>query len=68
MAISLKDKIEKLSVQHDHVESDHLRDVVDALLAMGYHERAIRETLRGIDTEDTDTSRIIRESLLILSK
>ncbi len=66
--LELKDKIEKLSLQHDHVEADHLRDVVDALLAMGYHERAIREVLRGVDTEHTDTSRIIRESLLILSK
>lgn len=66
--LELKDKIEKLSLQHEHVEADHLRDVVDALLAMGYHERSIRETLRGIDTEHTDTSRIIRESLLILSK
>lgn len=66
--LELKDKIEKLSLQHEYIEADHLRDVVDALLAMGYHERAIREVLREVDTEHTDTSRIIRESLLILSK
>jgi Holliday junction DNA helicase RuvA len=66
--LELSDKVEKLSLEHEHVESDHIRDAVDALLAMGYHERAIREVLRGMDVTDADTSRIIREALQIISQ
>lgn len=68
IVLELKDKVEKLSLEHGHVESDHIRDVVDALLAMGYHERVVRISLQSIDTEDADTSRIIREALKILGK
>lgn len=68
IVLELKDKIEKLSLEHTHVEEDYLRDVVDALLAMGYHERAIREVIRSIETADADTSRIIREALQLLGR
>ncbi len=68
IVLELKDKIERLSLTHTHTEADYLTDVVDALLAMGYHERSVRETLRTMNTDDTDTSRIIREALQILGK
>jgi len=68
IVIELKDKVEKLSLSFDHQESDHMRDVIDALLAMGYHERAIREALKNIDNSHADTSRLIREALQILGK
>lgn len=68
IVLELKDKVEKLSIEHAHAEADHIRDVIDALLAMGYHERAIRQAIQIVDTEDADTSRIIRESLKIVGK
>jgi Holliday junction resolvasome RuvABC DNA-binding subunit len=55
-------------LEHEHVEADHLRDVVDALLAMGYTERSIRATLQLLDIEHQTTSEIIREALKILGK
>lgn len=66
IVLELKDKVEKLSLATTTIENDTMRDVVDALVAMGYHDRAIREVLRSIDTDHTDYSRIIREALLVL--
>ncbi len=66
IVIELKDRIEKVSLEHAIPDTESLRDVVDALLSMGYNERAIREVLRNMDTTDADTSRIIREALKLL--
>ncbi len=68
IVIELKDKVEKLSLEHAVTESDSTRDVIDALLAMGYTERAIRATLQSLDIEHQTTSEIIREALKILGK
>jgi Holliday junction DNA helicase RuvA len=68
IVLELKDKVEKLSLESDFQEADHMRDVIDALLSMGYHERAIRTTLSAVQTESTNTSEIIREALKILGK
>lgn len=68
IVLELKDKVEKLSIEHGHVESDHIRDVIDALLALEYHERVIRAAVQTINTDDADTSRIIREALKLLAK
>ena len=68
IVIELKDKVEKLSLEHTVTESDSTRDVIDALLAMGYTERGIRATLQSLDIEHQTTSEIIREALKILGK
>lgn len=68
IVLELKDKVEKLSVDHAYQEADHMRDVIDALVAMGYQERTIREVMKTIDNTHTDTSRFIREALQVLSK
>lgn len=46
-----KDKVEKLSWCYT-CQADHIRDVIDALLAMGYHERGDSTGNPGVDTED----------------
>ncbi len=66
--LELSDKVEKLSLAHEHVESNSLRDAVDALVSMGYHERAIREVLREMDINHDNTSIIIRDALKVLGK
>ena len=66
IVIELKDKMEKLTIEHQSNESDSVRDVIDALLVMGYHEKNIREALRSIDDSITNTSEMIREALRIL--
>jgi holliday junction DNA helicase RuvA len=68
IVIELKDKMEKLTLEYESDEPDHVRDVIDALLAMGYHERSIREALRSLDESITNTSEMIRESLKMLGK
>lgn len=68
IVLELKDKVEKLSLEHHYEEADHMRDVVDALLSMGYHERAVRTTLSSLETESQTTSEIIREALKVLGK
>jgi Holliday junction DNA helicase RuvA len=68
IVIELKDKVEKLTLEYESSEPEHLRDVIDALLAMGYHEKVIRETLRSIDSSKVNTSEIIREALQLIGK
>lgn len=68
IVLELKDKIEHLALSQSYVEADHITDVVDALLAMGYNERVIREAIRLINIDDADTSRIIREALQVIAK
>ncbi len=69
IVIELKDKVEKIAITTDTQESDHMRDVIDALLAMGYNEKVIREALRVPEVSTlTNTSEIIRESLKFLAK
>lgn len=69
IVLELKDKVEKIAIVTDTQEPDHLRDVIDALLAMGYHEKVIREALRVPEISGlTNTSEIIRESLKFLGK
>lgn len=67
IVLELREKVEKLSLATESIEDSTTRDVIDALLAMGYHERAIREVLRSIDNNDNPSS-MIREALQILSK
>lgn len=68
IVIELKDKMEKLTLVYQSSEPDNVRDVIDALLAMGYNEKNIREALRSVDESITNTSEMIRESLKILGK
>lgn len=68
IVIELKDKVEKLTLEYDNSEPDTLRDVIDALLAMGYNEKSIREALRSVDNISENTSEIIREALKVLGK
>jgi Holliday junction DNA helicase RuvA len=68
IVLELREKVEKLALATDVSIDDTTRDVVDALIAMGYHERAIREALRTIDTSHDNSSIMIREALLVLSQ
>ncbi len=68
IVIELKDKMEKLTLEYQSNKSDNVRDVIDALLAMGYHEKNIRGALRSIDDSGMNTSEIIREALRVLGK
>lgn len=68
IVIELKDKVEKIALEYTSSEPEHMRDVIDALLAMGYHEKLIRESLRNINTNLENTSEIIREALKELGK
>ena len=61
--LELRDKLPA----HDITANDSSsRDVIDALIALGYSESQARETLRLLDT-GLDTQAKIRESLRILS-
>lgn len=68
IVLELREKVEKLQLASDVIEDTATRDVIDALLAMGYHERAIREALRMINTSHDNSSTMIREALLVLSQ
>jgi Holliday junction DNA helicase RuvA len=68
IVLELKDKVEKLALEYHYEESGHMRDVIDALLSMGYHERAVRTTLASLETESQTTSEIIRDALKVLGK
>ncbi len=61
--LELRDKLPAHDITADDSSS---RDVIDALIALGYSESQARETLRSLDAS-LDTQTKIRESLRILS-
>lgn len=61
--LELRDKLPAHDITADDASS---RDVIDALIALGYSESQARETLRSLDTQ-LDTQSKIRESLKLLS-
>lgn len=61
--LELRDKLPAHDITADDSSS---RDVIDALIALGYSESQARETLRSLDA-GLDTQTKIRESLKLLS-
>lgn len=61
--LELRDKLPAHDITADDSSS---RDVIDALIALGYSESQARETLRGLESR-LDTQTKIRESLKLLS-
>lgn len=57
--LELRDKIHTLHTEDTH---EGLRDVIDALVALGYHESKVRDVVRLLDTTD-DTQTAIRNAL-----
>jgi len=67
IVIELKDKIGKLA-EHEHDGLVQASDVIDALKALGYPQKDVREAVQKLPPDMTDTSEQIKEALKILSR
>lgn len=66
MILELKDKLGKEGLDNTNRYLGKDTDVLLALQSLGYGEREIREALKNLSNENTDTSEKIKEMLKIL--
>jgi holliday junction DNA helicase RuvA len=69
IVVELKGKL-KVNISHDDSVADGeiLRDVVDALVSMGYTKEEARSTVKNLDSKDKTTDMLIREALSFNAK
>jgi len=67
MCIELKDKLKDYQGNTDLHENEHDRDVIDALLALGYSTTQAHKALSEIDPEITERNERIKKALTILA-
>ena len=67
IVIELKDKIGKLA-EHEHDGLVQASDVIDALKALGYPQKEVREAVQKLPADLTDTGEQIKEALKILGR
>ena len=67
IVIELRDKLQGRADEYDRpIELRGSSDVMDALKVLGYNEREIRDVIKDIDPNITDTNQRIKEALKLL--
>ena len=69
IVVELKGKIKSTQEHDDSVgDGEVLRDVVDALVAMGYTKDEARSTVKNLNTKDKTTDQVLRMALQVQGK
>ena len=63
-----EDTVSKAEVNNKQIESENMKDALDALQILGYNKKEIEKVLEKLELEDLSTENIIKNALKYLSR
>ena len=63
-----EDTVSKAEVSNKQIESENMKDALDALQILGYNKKEIEKVLEKLELEDLSTENIIKNALKYLSR
>lgn len=68
IVVELKSKMGERGTENGEQETGQLGEVIDALVSLGYSKEEARQAVKGLDSAEKSSEKLLRAALKILSK